>query len=443
MKFLKQRLAGLVEAAPRVKPSGQDLRSWVFFVMLQVGVCICVPCFLLGVQLGRHMPFPEMVLAVFMGAAMIALMSVSTGLVGIHCRLPTALVLRRTFGNQGGKIITFILIVSTFGWFGVQTELLVHTVRPVLEAQGLFDPGAPALTALLGLLMCTTAVIGFRALGKVAYVAVPLLIVLLSIPLWKGLAVYGIAPLLNGQEAPEPYSLGFVVSLVAGSYVVGVAIMPDITRFLRTPADMVAGAAAGLSLAWPLLLCLCAALGALYASGDLVEIMSRAGFVTPALFVLFLATWTSNDKNLYEGSLSLSALMPAVPRWMVTAIAGVVGIGLAMVGIFEHFVTMLLYLGVVIAPIGAVYATDFWVSRQAYLDSDAPAPALRIAPFAAWATGVGLGLATLPQKSYGLALFELTRSSTLDALLGGALAMAVIGLAQRRLFAKADSVTMI
>ena len=69
MKLLKQRLMGLVEASPRVRPAGQDLRSWVFFVMLQVGITICVPVFLLGVQLGRHMAFPKMVLAVFVGAS--------------------------------------------------------------------------------------------------------------------------------------------------------------------------------------------------------------------------------------------------------------------------------------------------------------------------------------------------------------------------------------
>jgi len=431
MKTLKQRLMGLVEAAPRVRPSGQDLRTWVFFVMIQVGVTICVPVFLLGVQLGRHMPYPTMVLAVFLGALVVAVLASSTGLVGTYCRLPTALVLRKTFGVVGGRITTLVLVISTFGWFGVQTELLVHNVREVVQARELFDIGRPGLTAIVGLFMCTTAVIGFRALGKVAYLAVPFLILLLCIPLWRGLAATGVSAILDAQREPEIYSFGFVVSVVSGSYMVGVAVMPDITRFLRSPTDTVAGAAIGLSIAYPLLLCMSAALGAIYASGDLVEIMSRAGFVVPALFVMFLATWTSNDKNLYEASLSLSTLIPVIPRWAVTALAGAAGVCLAMVGIFDHFILMLIFLGVFISPIGAVYAADFWIHRRTYIDPDAHSPAVRIAPFVAWGVGVGLGLATLPKASYGLGLFELSRAPTLDALLGAALAMIAIRLFQR------------
>jgi cytosine permease len=428
---LRKRLMGLVEAAPRVRPSGQDLRSWVFFVMLQVGITICVPVFLLGVQLGRHMPFPKMVLAVFVGALVVALLSASTGLVGTYCRLPTALVLRRTFGVEGGKFTTLVLVISTFGWFGVQTELLVHNVRQVIHMHEFFEIGRPALTAIVGFFMCTTAVIGFRALGKVAYLAVPLLILLLCIPLWKGLAATGISGVFDGQRDPDIYSFGFVVSVVSGSYMVGVAVMPDITRFLRSPTDTLAGAAIGLSIAYPLLLCLSAALGAIYASGNLVEIMSKAGFAIPAVFVMFLATWTSNDKNLYEASLSLSTLIPVIPRWAVTALAGVSGTCLAMVGIFDHFIIMLLFLGVFISPIGAVYAVDFWVSRQTYLDLNLQPPAIRIAPFVAWGTGVGLGLATLPKASHGLGLFELSQASTLDALVGAGLAMMTIRMAQK------------
>jgi cytosine permease len=410
--------------------------------MIQVGICICLPVFVLGVQLARHMAFPRMVLAVFVGASVVALLSVSTGLVGIYCRLPTAFVLRRTFGVEGGKFTTLVLVITTFGWFGVQTELLVHTVRQVIQTQGFFDPGGPALTAMIGLLMCSTAVIGFRALGKVAYLAVPLLVFLLCIPLSKGLAANGLSAVLHGQLDPEVYSFGFVVSVVSGGYMVAVAIMPDITRFLRSSTDMVFGAVIGLSIAWPLLLCLSAALGAIYASEDLVEIMSRAGFVIPALFVLSLATWTSNDKNLYEGSLSLSVLIPVIPRWAVTALAGIIGTCLAMVGIFEHFVTMLLFLGVFISPIGAVYAADFWVFRQTYLDPDQQPPAIRIAPFAAWGTGVGLGLATLPKAFHGLGLFELSQSSTLDALVGAGVAMTIIRIVQKKVSGRLRAIDM-
>jgi cytosine permease len=433
---LRSRLGALVERNPQQRVGGADLRSWTFYAAIQVGTTISVPLFVLGGALGQHERFTTLVPAVLLGALIVVLLGCVTGYVGTQARLPTAILVRQTFGEAGAKLVAGILIVSLFGWFGVQTEMLARSVNALLTSH--FGVTVPPLllTVGAGALMCTTAAIGFRALGKIAYMAVPLLLAVISVPLWIGLSTRGVSPLLRGAPGAETYTPGMIVSIVSGGYMTGVAIAPDITRFLRTPRDNAVGVLVSLGIAYPVLLLLAASLAVLFGSGDLIEILNRAGVGLPALAVVVLATWTSNDKNLYEAALSLSALFPRIERWKLAASAGVIGTALAAFGIFDYFITYLIVLGITISPVAGVYSVDFLLHRARYAeghDAEGGAPRLlRPYAFAAWIVGSGVGLMTLDSSSFGFGLFTLTSAPTLDALLAAALAHLLIQLAVAR-----------
>ncbi len=427
---LRDRLSALIERNPQKRVGGADLRPWTFYAAIQVGTTISVPLFVLGGELGQHDRFLTLAPAVLAGALIVVLLGWLTGYVGVRARVPTAILVRQTFGEAGAKLVAGILIVSLFGWFGVQTEMLARSVNALLGSHfGLRIPPTP-LTIGAGALMCTTATIGFRALGKIAYLAVPLLLAVISAPLWIGLSARGVAPLLGPAPSGQTYTPGMIVSIVSGAYMTGVAIAPDITRFLRTPRDNLLGVFVSLGIAYPILLLLSAALAVLFGSGDLIEILNRAGVGLPALAVVVLATWTSNDKNLYEAALSLSALFPRIERWKLAAAAGAIGTALAALGIFDYFITYLIILGIAISPVAGVYSVDFLMHRSRYEDGRAPR-LLRPYAFAAWIIGSGVGLMTLSAESFGLGLFTLTSAPTLDALLVAALAHFLIQSSQR------------
>jgi cytosine permease len=137
--------------------------------------------------------------------------------------------------------------------------------------------------------------------------------------------------------------------------------------------------------------------------------------------VVVLATWTSNDKNLYESSLSLATLLPRWERWQLTALAGAVGTTLAAAGIFEHFIELLVFLGITIAPVAGVYLADYRFNPGRFTAAlQAAAPRMRWQSFGAWTVGILVGLATLPRGSHGWELIRLTSIPTLDALLAAA-----------------------
>ena len=438
MSSLTDLFSRLVERSPFRPVTRDDQRTWFFLATIQIGVTICVPLFALGGQLGRHARFADLVPAVLAGALITAFFATLTGLVGMQARVPTAVLMRRAFGELGGRVTAVILILTLFGWFGVQTEVLVQSIGTLL-ASGLRLTISPLwLTMICGALMSSTAIIGFRALGKVAYVAVPLLLAVIAVPTFIAITTHDVAPLLAAPPAESAYTFGIVVSIISGGHMVAVTIAPDLTRFLRSRRDTVIGMVVSFAIALPILLSLSALLAVIYGSANLVAILVAAGVGAPALLVIVLATWTSNDKNLYESALSLSTLMPNAERWMLTAVAGAVGTGLAAAGIFEHFIELLIFLGILIAPVAGVYLTDFHLNRSAYLEQHATTR-IRWLSFAAWASGIGFGMLTLPRDSHGLGWITFTSIPTLDALLASAAAQWVFSVLSRTFRRPADA----
>lgn len=421
------RLAGrLVEGSPFRPVDHEDRRGWLFLAAIQIGVTICVPLFALGGQLGRHARYLDLVPAVILGAFIAAFFAILTGMVGRHARVPTAVIMRRAFGEAGGKVVAALLILALFGWFGVQTEMLVDSIQTLLRS-GL-DLRVPKvlLTIVCGALMSSTAIIGFRALGKVAYFAVPLLLVVIMVPTWVAFATHDVLPMMSAPAAEAPYSFGIIVSIISGGHMVAVVTAPDLTRFLRSSRDVVMGTGISLGVALPVLLLVAALLAVIYENADLIAVLVAAGVGVPALLVIVLATWTSNDKNLYESALSLSTLLPRWQRWQLTAAAGAIGTALATAGIFEHFVELLIFLGITIAPVAGVYLSDFHFERRRYEPDYAAVDNVRWQAFAAWAAGILAGLLTLPRSSHGFGVLDMTGIPALDAMLIAATAYIVL-----------------
>ena len=427
MPLRSGKLATLIERSPLRRLGAQDLRGWWFLAIVQIGVAICVPLFALGGQLGQHMRFVDLAPALLTATTLTAVTCMLTGMVGVRARVPTAMIVQRTFGPGGGKLIAVIFIVTLFGWFGVQTELLVHSVNALLKSSVGFEFNRLLLTLLCGLVMSSTAIIGVKALGKVAYLAVPLLLIILSVPTWLTLSTRDLHVIANAPAGATPFPFGVAVSIVFGGHMVGIAVAPDLTRFLRSPRDVVIGATVSFGIVLPVLIGVSALLSVAYGTGDLIALLIATSVGIPALLVVVLATWTSNDKNLYESALALSSVLPKMERWKLTAAAGAIGTCIAAAGIFRHFIELLIGLGITIGPIAGVYLSDFLLRREVY-GAEAPAtgPAIRWQAVIAWVGGIGVGLLTLAPNQLGLGLMTLTTVSALDAFLAAFLGYAAL-----------------
>ena len=437
-----KRLAGIVERSPEKPLDQSEMRSWPFLTMVLIGVSISVPFFAFGGQLGQKADFVTVVIGIVIASFLLGVWGVITGYVGVTARLPTAIILRRTFGTKGSLAIVCLMILISFCWFGLQTQILVESVAAILKTQFDYTLDKRIGIGVIGALIATTAIIGVNAMGKVARISVPLLLLAALIPLSIGIDRYGIGALVAPRDLVEPFSLGMVISVAVGAEVFGCSINPDLSRFLRTPRDNALAMFINYGIAFPALLILAAGLGIIYNNADLVETMTVAGIAVPGLLVIILATWTSNDKNLYASGLSLSALFPKVDRWKLATLAGVVGTCLAAADILGNFITWLTFMGLLIAPMSGVYVTDFLLERGRYAAHAPEPPRFRPIPLLAWIIGILVGVATLPAANFGFGLLSLTNAPTVDALLAAMIALALLRLLVPRHSGKeADTIT--
>jgi len=387
-------------------PDSRTVSGWRV-AMIVTGFNIALPGFLSGAQVASALGMRDAVLAALLAGLILCAMGCITAVVSVRTRLTTYLLVQRSFGRTGASLVNIVIALVHFGWFGVNAsffgDAMVAGTQEVLGISGSFA----TFVMVGGMLMAVTTIYGFRALDKLALIAVPILAVILGAVLVIAARRYGIVTAAD-PTPPEPMSFGIALSALVGSNMVTVAAMPDLTRYIRSARQALIGMMLSFPIATPLLM-FAAAIPAL-ATGetDIMRLIVGFGLGVPALLVLILSTWTINSGNLYSASLSLTATFPSVAQWKFTLFAGALGALLAVAGIINAFVSFLLLLGVIIPPIAAIYVIDALRSRITVEPVHWPA-------IITWIASSGLALLA------NSGLFTLTTVPALDATLAGTL----------------------
>ncbi len=404
----------------RLPVENVKLRPWWYLMIMEMGVMISIPVFLFGGQLGIGLRFDQLIPAAFCGAAIIAVPGMLTARLGAITRCSTPLIARLTFGNKGTIFITMVIAIAMTGWWGVQTEMFATAV--VQLGKTLFQTELPGwLTIILGgSAMIVTVALGFRAIGKLSYIAVPLLLVGLGYAL-STLGEPGSLSALTAYAPSMPMGFGVAVATVAGAFVVGAVANPDYSRYARTPAHALGYAGVDYAINYPLLLIICGVLAVKFGDHDIITHLAPASIDWIIFVMMMVATWAANDCNLYSSSLALANILPNISRPVLAIAAGMIGIASSLLHIAEHLVSFLSFLGILIAPIAGVFLADNMNRKESVQAYElAHLPDWKLAQLAAWFSGTAIGFLTMPREAFGLGLFSLTTVSTLDALLASA-----------------------
>lgn len=418
----------------RTPVSGDYLRPWWYLLIIEMGVMISIPTFVLGGQLGLSMSFSDLILATFCGALILGVLGACTARLGAVTRCSTALISRLTFGARGSAAIALLLALGITGWWGVQVEMFADAV--VQLASSSFSLTLPRELVIIGggIAMITTAALGIRAIGRLSYLAVPLLLF--------GLA-YALLPLLTPGKlttlwqfkpnAGTALSFGATAATVAGGFIVGASLNPDYARFARTSKHAIAYALSDYALAYPILLLVAGVIAVNFNSADIMIHLVPPGFTCMIFVMMMFATWAANDCNLYSSSLSLAAVFPKWKRAHLAIGAGIFGISLAELHVAGHMVSFLTLLGIVIAPISGIFVINNLGRKQAVTEKELAAiPNWRKSTIIAWSGGVLLGIMASPREALGLGLLKLTTIPTVDAIIGASVVMLAIRLVQTK-----------
>jgi cytosine permease len=351
-----------------LEPVPQEKRKhWLSIAVVWIGVAIVMSALLRGMIVGMGLGrLSRVILAFLLGEVILIIMMALSGYIGARTGLSTPLIARTAFGNIGSAIISLSIALSLIGWFGVQANLFARTILAYVKID---IPLAP-LAFCGGLLMMTTAVIGFRGLKFLSWVAVPIMLVIfittvfkLNIPLLPPHKLIALAKAHNPN--PYPISIGSAATIVAGGFIVGAVTSSDVARYARSKLKDIFYAATFAMSASALLHFVGAILT--MKTGKYHEMLPEliispayAGLGLLGFIALLLAQWTTNDNNLYSAVLALNNII-RWEKWKLTIIVGLLSSLLAAIGILERLELFLVLLTAGIGPIGGIIVADYYI----------------------------------------------------------------------------------
>lgn len=389
----QEKKSSVVEQHALDKIPDSERKSWVSISMIWGGAMICVSSLMMGGTLISGLPLGQAILAGVIGYTVVIAFMVFQGMQGADLGRPTVVSAASAFGKAGSRIvISFVIGVSVMGWFGVQCNITGAAFSGILQQVWGTDFPIWLSSAIWGIIMLTTAIIGYKALSYLNYIAVPALIVLSVYGVIAAINKYGMDALTTSQPA-QPFSFMQGIALTVGGFAVGGVIAADYSRYAKNRKESAISSIIGV---WPLgiLLVVAGALMSIVAGTyDMTQVVTDLGMPFIGMVILILATWTTNTVNAYSGGLALTNLfnLKSESRALATAIAGIIGTLLAITGILNYFVNFLMILTAGISPVAGVMIADYWIKRKADPDSWNPQPGVSWIAVVAWLAGFAVG----------------------------------------------------
>jgi len=377
------------DASSRTPVDESEAVSGFQIGVVLIGISITLPLMYSAGEVVQGIGLSKAIIATLTGALILSLMSIPAAIVGVKTRLSSYMIIEHTFGYAGAKFVNFWFGIFLLGWYAVTAELFGRTL--FLAATELTTSAIPewGYTVLSSALVTVTTIYGFKAIDRLALVAVPFLLFALI-----AVAVFSLQKtsfsdllLIEGEGIDMPTA----ISAVVGAAIVGVVLTPDLTRYARNVRDCITasflGQGGGMTIAYvfgmiPVLV---------WNELEPMKYMFLIGFGGIALAVIVFATWTTNVINLYSTALAARASVPLGQYKSVVIVSGIVGTLAAIVGISDNLIEFLIVMGLLVPPIAGVYFVDFFVFKRTDFSAERldGRPALRIN---AVVVGLGTGI---------------------------------------------------
>ncbi len=370
-------------------------------MMVRIGALTCISQFMLGASLGYGMTLWDAFLATFFGSVILQVVSLCLGVAAAKEGMGTSLLSAWSgFGRYGSSVIGGVIAISLTGWFGVQNAVFAEGIDSLLGHR----PGFVLSSIISGAITIFLVFFGFRLLHLTAKITVPLFAIVMIWGIYVVLRDHSVLALATMAPPGPVITLGAATTMVAGGFIVGCVTTPDITRFARTPKDVLWITLAGTLIGEFGVNLLAVLMAHAAGSADIMAIVLQLTGIIGGLIVA-LATIKINDINLYSSSLGIvtfchNILGVRLSRGILTIVLGVLGTVLSIIGILDAFIPFLIILGIAIPPVAGIITIDYFIlktSQQILATSrqtaELPASSYRVnlMALAAWLAGFGAG----------------------------------------------------
>lgn len=356
---------GLVETeGVEVIPEEERTRGFWGLLVLWAGFTIVITNFLLGSLTVEAGLVPGLLAATLSILGVGVVVYFGTKIAATEGTAGTT-AMRAPFGIQGRVIPALAMVLATVGWFGVQTGIVAESSRQILLTFG-FDAPFWLLAGVLGVVMASVAVFGYRWIEVLNAVAVPIMTVLLGLVVYQIYANYTTDLAGAGSGAMSFWTAMNIIPAATAAFLI---VAMDYGRYgtPETPQQPSYGA----TIAWVVFCVILAAIGVFAAAAagtwNPVEIMVELGLGSVGLALLIAGSWTTNVTNVYAGGLALSQIT-GTNRIGTTTVTGLIGTVLAIAGIFSFggILTFLEALTITLVPTTGVLLVHYYVVEKGF-----------------------------------------------------------------------------
>lgn len=326
----------------------------MFVVML--GFTFFSASMLTGGNLGTGLSLKEFFIAVLIGNLILACYTGALAYIGSDTGLTMHLLARYSFGEKGSYLASFVTSITQIGWFGVGIAMFAIPVSNRLNIN------LYLLVAITGILMTATAYFGMKSLTILSAIAVPAIAILGGSSAYMAAdSVGGLQGLLN-IEPESKMALVTAVTLCVGSFISGGTATPDFTRFAKNKKIAVSTTVIAFFIGNTLMF-IFGAIGAMVTgNSDIADVMFSQGLLIPAIVVLGLNIWTTNDNAIYTAGLGLSNITK-LPKKKLVIISGIVGT-IGAVWLNNNFTGFLTFLNSMLPPVGGIIIADYFIIKK-------------------------------------------------------------------------------
>jgi len=337
--------------------------------IIRIGAYACISQVMLGAALGYGLTFWQAMGATFFGSIILQVVSWGVGAAACSEGLSISLLARWAgFGKFGSALIGLAMAISMMGWFGVQNGFFANGM---LKTIGFFP--FPVWAMITGATVTIITVYGYRFLSLVANITTPLFLIVLGWAAYSLLVGHDIFTLMFETEPAGPrLTMAAAITTVAGGFIAGAVTTPDLSRFMRSPKDVFWMTFIS-TFVGELLICSISVLMALaLRTSEVFELIVGLTGLIGASIVIF-STIKLNDLNLYSSSLGFSTFLNSCmnkkfDRRILSWGLGAFGTLLSILGILDHFIGFLTYLGIAIPPVAAIIVVDYYLLKRDRLE---------------------------------------------------------------------------
>lgn len=397
-------------------PVSAEKRTWNKwnFAALWVGMCICIPSYMLAASLmEKGMYWWQALITIALGNSIVLIPMILNAHAGTKYGIPFPVFVRSSFGVLGANIPAMMRAFVACGWFGIQTWIggaaIYSILILILKSLSIAPFWGEAPIAFLGInsvqLICflifwimnmAVVVKGIDCIKWLENWSAPVLIILgLWLLFWAVGEAGGFGQVFSEETVgkvrasiPDYDFWKIFVPMLTGMVGFWATLslnIPDFTRFARTQRDQVVGQIISL----PTTMTLFSFIGIAVTGATVVlfnepiwdPVVLLTKFESPAiavlaLFGLLIATLSTNiAANVVSPANDFSNLMPKrISFKMGGIITGVIGALIMpwrlMSDLGSYIFTWLIGYGALLGTISGVMLVDYYLIRRTHLDVD-------------------------------------------------------------------------